>query len=307
MPYLHTDHRGQGQRRLNKKGRRKRRRKLLRRGALLLAVILCLGAAKEIAIDRILMPAVGLITDVQEENVIARDAGSGISDAEVREKLREQARSSDKVKEILEQYEKYPEELLEMVANNVETADFVLDYPEKKDSVPADSIGEVTRGQIPLLLQWDRRWGYAPYGDNMIAVSGCGPTAVAMVAAGLTGDAQITPWKVAQYAQEQGYYAGDAGTSWELMTEGAQHFGVDGEEISLSESEIFSELESGSPIICSMRPGDFTTTGHFIVLTGTDGEKIRVNDPNSKARSAQLWDYETLEYQINNLWAFTEM
>lgn len=91
------------------------------------------------------------------------------------------------------------------------------------------------------------------------------------------------------------------------MTEGAQHFGVDGEEISLSESEIFSELESGSPIICSMRPGDFTTTGHFIVLTGTDGEKIRVNDPNSKARSAQLWDYETLEYQINNLWAFTAL
>ena len=54
-----------------------------------------------------------------------------------------------------------------------------------------------------------------------------------------------------------------------------------------------------------MRPGDFTTTGHFIVLAGVEDGKIRVNDPNSVKRSEELWDYETLEYQINNLWAYT--
>ncbi len=48
----------------------------------------------------------------------------------------------------------------------------------------------------------------------MIAVNGCRPTAVAMVAAGLTGDNTITPYRVAQFAAENGYYAGDAGTSW---------------------------------------------------------------------------------------------
>ncbi len=50
-----------------------------------------------------------------------------------------------------------------------------------KDASPADTIGEVAAGEIPLLLQWDERWGYSVYGDNMIAVNGCGPTAVAMV------------------------------------------------------------------------------------------------------------------------------
>ena len=213
--------------------------------------------------------------------------------------------TNGKVREILLNREQYPDDLIDLVQGNEEAADFVLDYPEKKDLPPAETIGDMTPGEIPLLLQWDERWGYGTYGDNMIAVNGCGPTAVAMVAAGLTGDNTITPYRVAQFADENGYYAGDAGTSWTLMTDGARQFGICGEEMGLSESEVFSELEAGHPIICSMRPGDFTTTGHFIVLTGVEDGKIRVNDPNSRKRSEKLWDYERLEYQINNLWMFT--
>ena len=128
---------------------------------------------------------------------------------------------------------------------------------------------------------------------------------VGKVAAGLTGDNTVTPYKVAQFSAGNGYYAGDSGTSWSLMTEGAQQFGIYGEEMGLSEDDVFSALENGHPIICSMRPGDFTTTGHFIVLTGVEDGKIRVNDPNSRVRSGKLWDYSRLEYQINNLWAYT--
>lgn len=213
--------------------------------------------------------------------------------------------TNEKVRQVMSRSEQYPDELLELLADNEETVDFVLDYPEKKDAAPAETVGDVVKGQIPLLLQWDERWGYAIYGDDMIAVNGCGPTTISMVAAGLTGDNTITPYKVAQFSAENGYYAGDSGTSWTLMTEGAQQFGIYGEELGLSEGEIYSALESGHPIICSMKPGDFTTTGHFIVLTGTEAGKIRVNDPNSRIRSEKLWDYSTLEYQINNLWAYS--
>ena len=215
------------------------------------------------------------------------------------------ALTNPKVREIMANKDQYPDQLVELLENNEETVDFVYDYPEKKDTAPADTVGDVTQGEIPLLLQWDERWGYAYYADDMIAVNGCGPTAIAMVAAGLTGDNTITPYKVAQFAAENGYYAGDAGTSWSLMTEGARRFGICGEEMGLGESEIFSALENGHPVICSMRPGDFTTTGHFIVLTGVEDGKIRVNDPNSQARSEKLWDYSRLEYQINNLWVYT--
>lgn len=69
-------------------------------------------------------------------------------------------------------------------------------------------------------------------------------------------------------AQRQGY-AGADGTSWELMRSGCEHFGLYAQELSLTEAAVFGALEAGQPIICSMRPGDFTTAGHFIVLTGT--------------------------------------
>ena len=76
--------------------------------------------------------------------------------------------NDDTVKKLLEQMDQYPEGILEMVANNLETIDFALDYPEKKNMAPADTIGEIERGEIPELLQWDERWGYSSYGDGVL-------------------------------------------------------------------------------------------------------------------------------------------
>ena len=51
-----------------------------------------------------------------------------------------------------------------------------------------------------------------------------------------------------------------------------------------------------------MGPGAFTTTGHFIVLTGCEDGMIRVNDPNSRKNSEKLWTYEEIAGSIRNLW-----
>lgn len=260
-------------------GQRKRKRKrrrvgFLRRAAAVLVVIAVIFTLKNVISNYLILTGDGIVWN-GELNAVYEQAGD-VSDT-----------------------------LRELVENNPETVGFVRNYQEKKDAPPAEDIGEVTAGVIPHLLQWDERWGYQIYGDNMIAVNGCGPTVISMVAAGLTGDNTITPYRVAKFAEENGYYEGEAGTSWSLMTEGAQQFGIYGEEMGLDENGIFSALESGNPIICSVRPGDFTTTGHFIVLVGTEDGKIRVNDPNSVKRSEKLWDYETLYPQINNLWVYT--
>jgi predicted double-glycine peptidase len=63
-------------------------------------------------------------------------------------------------------------------------------------------------------------------------------------------------------------------------------------------------LSAGTPIICSMGPGDFTDNGHFIVLTGYTGDGFTVNDPNSPQRSSQIWTFQQLKGQIRNLWAY---
>ena len=166
---------------------------------------------------------------------------------------------------------------------------------------------KVKKGEFSLLLQYDTRWGYGKYGDSVIAISGCGPTVISMVIAGLTGNNSITPYDVAKYSEENGYYDLLAGTSWSLFREGVLEYGIKGTTISLSKSIMISELENGHPIVCSMRKGDFTTTGHIILITGVKDGKFIINDPNSKERSQKLWDYVTLEPQIRNLWSFEKI
>lgn len=222
----------------------------------------------------------------------------------IEERLNKLKEQDSRINTIISNYNDYPEELIDMLSRNIDMLDFVLKYPEKNGKVYSDNIGKVNKGTIPLLLQWDERWGYANYGDNIIAVNGCGPTALSMVITGLTGDNTITPYTISKFSIEHGFYIDGTGTSWNLMTGINGYFGIRSKELSLDKNIIFNNLRNGNPIICSMRSGDFTTTGHFIVLTGIEDGKIKVNDPNSMVRSSLLWDYDRIAPQIKNLWVF---
>lgn len=207
----------------------------------------------------------------------------------------------------IQQSEEYPESLQQLLTNNPEARQFVVDYPENKDKViSVDLSGEITKGEIPLFLQWDERWGYEFYGNDFLAVTGCGPTCLSMVYSGLTGETDGSPSAIARMAEKQGYYVAGSGSSWELMSEGAEGLGLQVENVSFDEEHIRSFLAEGNPIICIMGPGDFTTSGHFIVLTGVDDNgDILVNDPNSRKRSEKAWKLSDLMPQIRNLWGYT--
>lgn len=214
--------------------------------------------------------------------------------------------SASKLAQIQSHPELYPSALLELVKKNEETIDFVFDYPEKSLLPPAETIGDKpAKGTIPLLLQWDERWGYAPYGtETIVALSGCGPTCIAMVASGLTQDNTITPAVVAEYAAANGYLDQNLNTSWLLMTAGCRQFGISGAMLGLDENAMANTLASGYPIICSMAPGIFTTTGHFIVLTGYENGAFTVNDPASSVRSSRTYTLDEFRDQIKNMWYF---
>ncbi len=200
----------------------------------------------------------------------------------------------------------YPESLIELLELNPETEQFVRDYFQNRDKHPEiDLTAEVTQGTIPLFLQWDERWGYESYGSDIIAITGCGPTCLSMVLCGLSGDTQWDPLTLARYAEREGYYVKGAGTAWDLMKMGAEDLGLTCRDIVFDGDHILAWLAGGNPIICAMRPGDFTTTGHFIVLSGVDEYgKVIVCDPNSRNNSEKTWDVEDLIPQIKNLWAY---
>lgn len=280
---------------------KRRRKKRLTRRIILLFTLITLGVfflkETDITFDKMFNYRNGNNDDL----VIKFD---NIEENETTSVLKSMVKQDKRIKNILENYDDYPEDLLDLLSRNVEMVDFVLDYPNKKGKVYADTIGKINKDTMPLLLQYDQRWGYGDYGDSIIAISGCGPTALSMVIAELTGDNSITPYKVAKFSESNGYYESGVGTTWSLFTEGSKSFGIEANELPLSEASIYKALQEGKPIICSMRPGDFTTTGHIIVLTEIKNEKIAVYDPNSRERSNILWDYQTLEHQIKNLWSF---
>lgn len=199
-----------------------------------------------------------------------------------------------------------PDSLLELKEKYPETADFVDSYAEYQDTeFDMDISDEIVEGEIPLFIQWDKRWGYSMYGNDFFGVNGCGPTCLAMVVCGLTNDSEYNPYDIAMFSMSNDYYISGQGTSWNLMTEGARNLGLTVESGNITQWYIEHNLSSQSPMICSMEPGDFTYTGHFIVLTGIDEDgKIIVNDPNSYINSKKHWEISDLLPQIKSIWCY---
>ena len=197
-------------------------------------------------------------------------------------------------------FAQYPQNLIELLERNPETEDFVLNYPLRQEQ-QVDLSG-YDRQEVPLFLQWDPMWGYEKYGSDFLAVTGCGPTCLAMAGYYLTGSKNMNPMDLAAFAEENGYYASGYGSSWTLISQGSARLGLKAQELPLVKKKMTDALEAGHPVILAMGAGDFTTTGHYIVLTGLQDGLFRVNDPNSVANSQKLWSYEQIEGQIRNIW-----
>ena len=72
------------------------------------------------------------------------------------------AAQDSRIDTILQSPSDYPQALLEMLARDISLLEFALGFTVKQGNVYADSIGSAQKGQFPLLLQWDERWGYGP-------------------------------------------------------------------------------------------------------------------------------------------------
>ena len=203
-------------------------------------------------------------------------------------------------------YGVYPESLRMLLEKNPETIRFVLEYPEKHGKAYEIDLSEYAGSEtVPLFLQWDQRWGYITYGNDVAGITACGPLCLSMVAYYLTGDEDMSPDRIMQFAMDNGYCVPGNGSRWTLISQGAQKLGLNVTELPLVEKRIRNEVLAGNPVVCVMGPGIFTTTGHFIVITGYENGKYRVNDPNSIIRSHELWSFSQIQDQIRNLWAIS--
>lgn len=129
--------------------------------------------------------------------------------------------------------------------------------------------------------QLDSRWKNKMYSSTgnasqTIGSSGCGPTSASMIVTACKG--AITPDVMSDLFVKYGYRSANNGTYWSAFRAIADEFDIGYKETSNIDTAI-SLLRNNNYVVASVGNGLFTTGGHFIVLTGIDGDTIKVYDP----------------------------
>ncbi|MDO4589932.1 MAG: papain-like cysteine protease family protein [Slackia sp.] len=196
--------------------------------------------------------------------------------------------------------------LFELAAEDEQALDFVAgvlgSYPA---TIPAGYPGPVEAGSVPLLFQWDTRWGYLSYCAGPLGLTGCCPTSLSMVYMGLTGKTDMTPADMASLSARTGYAEDGRGTYGSFLVDTAPTLGLRCEQFVPAAADLMSRLRDGWCVICNVGPGDFTEAGHFFVITGVaDDGTIAINDPYSSVNSSKTWDLERVVNQSIAMYAF---
>ena len=134
--------------------------------------------------------------------------------------------------------------------------------------------------EVPLYFQTD--YPDALYGEGTVATDGCGITSLAMVATALTGHTYL-PDELAEY------FGGRADNNVARLEYASEKLALPYLK-SPSWNATLDALKQGKLVIALMSSSSlFTTTQHFIVLTGVDEDgRIWVNDPS--APNYDKWD-----------------
>lgn len=222
---------------------------------------------------------------------------------EALEKIKELSRWYPAYYFVHENEAQYPRELILISAGNPEMADFMYGFLSSDGSITGGYTDDEQPEDHPLFLQFDPRWGYLPYGTGgNVGSSGCGPTCLAMAIFYLTGDRDCTPGLIAQYSLDNGYYVEDVGTQWSLLSDYPALMGLNSYQMAWGEASMKKELDKGRLLICSARPGNFTSGGHFVIIHGYDENGFKINDPKCVYNSNLSWPYSTIRNDFKGMW-----
>jgi len=156
-------------------------------------------------------------------------------------------------------------------------------------------------------------WAGVPFGGKTIAYSGCSVTCLAMVISYLRSKESPSQWIYPNYIVaaiqakygNYNYFYVEAGQSWDIFPAVAGIYKVNCN--SIDSSSIMNSLSAGMPVIMSCKPGEFTSHGHFIVLTGlTSDGYITVNDPSHPEKSYIKYPLSTIIREGKGWWSFSK-
>lgn len=164
-------------------------------------------------------------------------------------------------------------------------------------------------------LQTDPRWGkldYSAAGETTtIGASGCGPTAMAMVLATWC-DKSVTPKSECAWALAHGFKAAHQGTYYGYFEAAGRRFGLTVQRLNYTtlyknsqspcHTQARAALDAGDLVIACMGPGNWTRSGHYVLVYGVQGDTICINDPASTKTSRTQGSYRLFRQQVKYYW-----
>lgn len=164
-------------------------------------------------------------------------------------------------------------------------------------------------------LQTDPKWRYedysAPGEKTTIGASGCGPTAMAMVLA-TWASPKVTPKTECDWALKHGYKAPHSGTYYGYFEPAGKRYGLKvrrlnsvniyGNNGAAYHTQAKEALEQGHLVIACMGKGTWTSSGHYVLVYGIQGNTIYINDPASTKAHRVRGDYSVFRKQVKYYW-----
>lgn len=164
-------------------------------------------------------------------------------------------------------------------------------------------------------LQTDSRWAakdYSAKGEKTtIGASGCGPTAMAMVLA-TWADPQVTPATECAWALAHGYKAPYSGTYYGYFQPAGARYGLTvrqlnwtslyGNSSSPCHAQVRDALDRGCLVIACMGKGNWTSSGHYVLVWSIAGNVVYINDPASTKATRTRGDYSLFCRQVKYYW-----
>ena len=161
--------------------------------------------------------------------------------------------------------------------------------------------------------QNDPRWANMKYNtpsgnepNATIGNSGCGPTAMSMVASQFGKN--VNPVSMANYAKRTGN-RDETGTNWNFIDQSSNSLGLqNSKKTNPSADYISNQLKNGHPMILSGKSkggyGVYTSSGHYVVAVGTDKNgNVLINDPRGKSYSG-AYNLNKVASETGASWSF---
>lgn len=163
--------------------------------------------------------------------------------------------------------------------------------------------------------QNDSMWGALPYAvdgeKSTMKSAGCGPTAMADVLAAIVSP-YIDPITLAAWARYHNYKVKNSGTSYSYPVAQAEAYGVKARRLNTSNiygkpthtihTQALNELLKGNWLIACMGKGNWTSSGHYIVVYGIENGMVYINDPASTKKNRACNTWELFKSQVKYYW-----